>query len=108
MRGVLPAKNLRDQPGLYRSEDDCGAFDVTTGFSDDAGAGEAVLVIGMLDGEVDTAPWVVFGSEAYEVSAVLISSDVVGASTPLGVAELVGGVLEEEDGLTSDFVDVVV
>jgi len=107
MRGVLPAKNLRDQPGLYRSEDDCGVSD-TTSFGDGASAGVAVLIVGKLDWEGGTAPWDVFGSEAVGVLAGLLSEEVVGASTPLGVAELVGGVLEEEDGLTSDFVDVVV
>jgi hypothetical protein len=34
MRGVLPARNLRDQPGLYRSEEVCGAFD-EAGFGED-------------------------------------------------------------------------
>lgn len=27
IKGVLPARNLRDQPGLYRSEELCGAFE---------------------------------------------------------------------------------
>jgi len=106
MRGVLPAKNLRDQPGLYRSEGVCGAFD-ETGFCDATGRGVGVLVVGKLDWEEDTAPWDVFGSEAVGVLVVLLSVEVVGVLSLLAVAVLVGGVLEEEDGLTSDFVDVV-
>ena len=95
MRGVLPARNLRDQPGLYRSEEVCGAFD-TTGFGFATGSDMSVLVVSELGWDEEPALCDVFGAAAFGVSAILVSSEVVDAFSPSTIAELVEGILEED------------
>lgn len=103
MRGVLPARNLRDQPGLYRSDALVGAFDTAAGFGVSAGLDVAVLLMSTLDSGEVAAPPDVFGSEAIGVLAVLFSADGVGVSSALTSADLVGRILKEEDGSASEF-----
>ena len=50
-KGDLPAKNLRDQPGLYRSDGFCGVD--ANGFDCDEAAGLRAVVMDSLSCEVE-------------------------------------------------------